>query len=662
MRNYTHSLIALLLLGAAAAFAGKPSRFEAYPAEAKRFSTQVKERQTKDRQEVEAWSKIYGVPIREKRGNQTVQLMAIRNGVPLYYTTLNKYAGISTAANQVRNTAPYNLNGEGITIGVWDAGSARTSHNEFGSRVTFKGSDSTSTGIDDHATHVTGTIAASGVDADAIGMAPSITVHSYGWDYDLSEMSGAAASAANQSGKIYLSNHSYGIDSTAYFGQYMWEVDTLDNLVHGKRYYLPFIAAGNEQQYSSSGYDTISYYGVAKNVMTVGAVKDAVSGSTRSLAGATMPYFSSWGPVDDGRIKPDIVANGWELYSTDSSSDSTYIQTGWSGTSMACPNASGSAALLVEYYKELFSSAMWASTLKGLIIHTADDLGNDGPDYKFGWGLMDTKAAADLLADYADSNSSRLNEAELTPSDPSHSYTVRVGGDEPVRVTLCWTDPAASENYDELPDLINDLNLRVVGPSGTTTYPYVLDKANPGNVATRGVNDVDNVEQVYIESPSTGLYTIIVDYAGSLQDAEQEYSLLMSGISSDSDGDDIPDYWEQQYFASSTGAVTTADADNDGSDNLTEYIAGTIPNDATSVFEVTSYSMDEESGVPFTLNWTSVEGRIYNVMWSDNLQYEPFADNDISGDLPYPANSYTDTNETRTGQSQFYRLGVRLSE
>uniref|UniRef100_UPI0035622F44 S8 family serine peptidase n=1 Tax=Pontiella sp. TaxID=2837462 RepID=UPI0035622F44 len=336
---------------------------------------------------------------------------------------------------------------------------------------------------------------------------------------------------------------------------------------------------------------------------------------------------------------------------------------GWSGTSMACPNASGSAALLVEYYKELFSNgAMWASTLKGLIIHTADDLGNAGPDYKFGWGLMNTQAAADLLADYADQNLSRLTEAELTTADAAHAYTVLVGGDEPLRVTLCWTDPAASENYDELPDLINDLNLRVVGPGGTTVYPYVLDKSNPQNAATRGVNDVDNVEQVYIASPSAGLYTIIVDCEGTLLGSEQEYSLLMSGISSDSDGDDMPDYWEKQYFSSATGAVATADADHDGADNLTEYVAGTIPDDAASVFEVTTYSMDADGAVPFTLNWTSVEGRIYNVMWSNNLRYEPFAENDISGDLPYPANSFTDTNETRAGQSQFYRLGVRLAE
>ncbi len=647
-------------------------------AERAAFAERLAKRASEDKRNSEAWAKACGLPMRVDNGFRVKELMAIHNGKPLYYKTLNINAAISTAADQIRNTSPYNLNGAAIKVGVWDSGSVLTTHQEFGSRVIVKDGTLTSRS---HSTHVGGIIGASGVQANARGMAPSVIIDSYMWDNDLTEMNMAAATASGQPDKLYLSNHSYGIavgweegsfEGYEEFGQYMIRTRLVDEIVNNSPYYLPFVSAGNDRTDGpgnathpadgdyKNGYDTISYYAIAKNVMTVGAVHDAVSGSSRSLANAAISSFSSWGPADDGRIKPDIVANGVGLYSCDNDNNSDYFFA--SGTSMSSPNACGSAALLVEYYKELFSGgAMRASTLKGLIIHTADDLGRPGPDYVNGWGLMNTLAAAELLQD-SFANPIRLTEATVTTSQQSDTYTFFSDGNDPVRVTLCWTDPpgaATSADDSRTSRLINDLNLKVVG-SGGTFWPYKLDYNNPSNNATAtGINDIDNMEQVYIATPSAGLYTITVDFDGALSGGSQWYSLLISGAGSDSDGDGIPNSWETQYFGGPTNALASADDDGDGADNLTEYISGYDPTDPNSVFEITSFVAPPAGSSPFIITWNPVEGRIYNIGWSSGLLFPPFSD--ISGDLPFSVNSYTDTVD-RTSLQNFYYVEVRLDE
>jgi hypothetical protein len=658
-----------------------------------------------DRAVARQWARMHGLQMRVVDHGSVSELMAIRNGRPIYYTTLNKNAAISTAANLLHSSSPYNIAGSNVTVGVWDGGHARATHNEFGGRVSLGDMGV----MDPHATHVCGTIGASGLNANAGGMAPACDIVSYDWSSDDAEMTSVAASYPGESGTVYLSNHSYGTisgwygnywygedisqEESEYFGQYNAFARDWDEIVYDAPYYLPFKAAGNDRSdeapsngstfyyydggwqsgtynsaihppgdgYIDAGYDTIQPKGNAKNIMTVGAVGDAVSGGSRYLGGATMEYYSSWGPADDGRIKPDIVANGYELTSTGSGSDSSYITS--SGTSMAAPNACGSAALLVDYYDDRFpGEAMRASTLKGLIIHTADDLGNPGPDYASGWGLMNTKAAADMIKAYADGSLMCMTEARLhSTTNQSDSFSIYSAG-TPLRVTLCWTDPpgtATDELDSRTPRLVNDLDLKVIGPGGTH-YPYKLNYSDPAaNATANSENDVDNVEQVYIASPAAGIYTITIDYDGLLSGNAQWYSLLISGISNDSDGDGMPDGWEYNYFSSLTGGVATADSDGDGRDNLSEYISGHDPMSALSYFEVTSLTPPlSGSGAPFILSWDSVSGRVYRVSWTDSMSYSsPFMD--ISGDMPYPAGIYTDTVE-RAGSDHFYKLEVRV--
>lgn len=538
-----------------------------------------------------AWARAAaeGWTARGGAGQRMFELMGIRNNRPVFYSTDNVNAAISTAANLVRNTAPYNLNGSGLIAGVWDGGGVRNTHQEFpGGRVTILDG----AGFADHSTHVGGTIGAAGTQAAALGMAPSVRIDSYEWTSDTAEMAARGMVTPAQTNNLPVSNHSYGpITGWDYgdysgnvgwhwfgangavedegFGQYDADARTWDLTAAGAPYYLIFKSAGNDRNdgppavgetyyyyqfpryrakaydpatdpkgdaWDNGGYDTIATYGIAKNIMTVGAVNDAVSGGSRNIANGTMSFFSCWGPADDGRIKPDIVANGVNLYSPLAGSDSAYAN--YSGTSMATPNACGSAALLVQWWKQLSGGGYpRSSTLKAVILHTADDLGNAGPDYQNGWGLMNTKAAADIISNhFGDVSINRITEQTLTTANPANTNLVTWDGTSPLRATLCWNDPAGTalsglDNTNRI--LVNDLELRIVSPSGVTNYPFILSRTNPTAVATTGTNRLDNVEQVLISAPpEPGVYSVLVRMNGAISGGSQVYSLIISGITS----------------------------------------------------------------------------------------------------------------------------------
>jgi len=532
-----------------------------------------------------------GLPLRLIKANGTVQeLKEFIGAMPVYFTTHNVNAAISSGASQLQ-VSPFSLTGSGVIVGIWDGGGVRTTHQEFaGGRVTILDGAA----LLDHSTHVAGTIGAAGVDSLAKGMATSATIQSYEWTNDVSEMTSRAAAYPGETGKIYLSNHSYGYisgwnytglssprwtwwglgtTSTGYeddFGRYNDFVRDDDSLAYNAPYYLMFRSAGNERQdnpsngqpvslttstssavsYNSSshpagdgtyrnGYDSISFDAVSKNVISIGAVGDAVSGGTRSVAGAYMASYSSWGPTDDGRIKPDVVANGEDVYSAFSTTNTAYGT--YSGTSMATPNASGSAALLIQYFGQQFpGQAMRSSTLKALLIHTADDRGSAGPDYQFGWGLINVKAAADLIKAYHDAPGSlRMTESQMNTTTTLRTHSFTWDGVSPIRATLVWTDPAGvstTTGESRTSRLVNNLDLKITGPTGTIYQPYVMPFVGDWTSATyaapavAGKNDTDNVEQVDVASPvNAGVYVATVSVDGALTNGLQNYSLLING-------------------------------------------------------------------------------------------------------------------------------------
>jgi len=515
------------------------------------------------------------------------------DGRPVYFITHNANAAISTAAKPLW-TSPYTLNGAGVTIGMWDGGAPRTTHQEFGGRVSVKDGAASMA----HSTHVAGTMIAAGVVAAAHGMAGAGAIDAYEWTNDKSEMTSRAATYAGEPGTIYLSNHSYGYSSgwvyvgeadhtwewygdgttsaaiDEAFGRYGTYARDSDALAHDAPYYLMFRSAGNDRTdnpsngqnvklnpgsstivaYDSAqhppgdaryrgGYETISFDAVAKNVISVGSVNDAVTSGARDVSKAVVSSFSAWGPTDDGRIKPDVVANGYAVYSSLDGSDSSYGT--YQGTSMSSPNAAGSAALLIEWYGGLFSGgAMRAATLKGLLVHTADDRGNPGPDYQYGWGLVNAQAAADLLQAFHDAPARRsLTEDRLDTSATTRSYEFRWDGVSPIKATLCWTDPegaATSTSDSRTVRLVNDLDLQVLAPDDTVFQPFVMPfvgtwtEASMSAAATTGDNDTDNVEQVLISAPAqAGVYRAVVSFEGTLSGGQQDFSLVVSGSSDD---------------------------------------------------------------------------------------------------------------------------------
>jgi hypothetical protein len=383
--------------------------------------------------------------------------------------------------------------------------------------------------------------------------------------------------ATAASSGLQVSNHSYGYATGWYydgadwywfgdlsintvedygFGFYDSEAQTWDQIAYDAPEYVIVKSAGNDRNDFGPGaggghyhwdggwvwatdthdpdggsdmYDCVSWNGNAKNIITVGAVNDIPLGYTQP-SDVVQTVFSSWGPCDDGRIKPDIVANGAGLYSCSDAGNASYIT--YSGTSMSSPNTSGSINLLIGHYEATHGSAKPRSaTIKGVIIHTADEAGtNDGPDYQNGWGLMNTETAADIIA--ADvTQPMRIHEDDLSNGETDY-YHFRVYTTKDLRVTIAWTDPPGTPPSPSLnpttPMLVNDLDLRVVHVgSATTYYPWILDRANPGNAATTGDNSVDNMERIDVENASAGLYVVSVSHKGSLS-SSQQYSIVCS--------------------------------------------------------------------------------------------------------------------------------------
>ncbi|MDE3236687.1 MAG: S8 family peptidase [Bacteroidota bacterium] len=504
-------------------------------------------------------------------------------GNPKYLTTFNNtIAAATTGANQLwaGGTSGLNLSGSSAAVkgklAIWDGGSALTTHVEFGSRIWVKDSAS----VNDHATHTSGTLIAAGVNPIAKGMAYGAQqLIAYDYTNDQAEMS-------NEAANLLISNHSYGYlagwdyDGTNWswygdttinasnsyaFGYYDASAQTYDNIAFNAPYYLIVMSAGNSRSttgpavgstYLYNGntnkkvyrtatisnnpdYGSVAWTQTAKNILSVGAVQGLSTGYSKP-SDVVMSSFSCWGPTDDGRIKPDVVADGVAVTSSSSSSTTAYETL--SGTSMASPNAAGSLYLLQEYYNQLHPGVfMRSATLKGLAIHTADEAGSyPGPDYQFGWGLLDVLKGSNVIKNSAAAVSAAAKTDTIIESTlnngATYSFTAVASGNGVLTATLSWTDPAANPIAESLsynnttPRLINDLDIRIT--SGSSTYkPWILTPTVPAAAATHGDNTLDNVEKIQVDSVVPGqTYVITVSHKGTLQNNMQAFSLIMSGI------------------------------------------------------------------------------------------------------------------------------------
>jgi hypothetical protein len=507
------------------------------------------------------------------------------NGRPVYFETRNVNAAKSIRANLLYpGQGPgFNRTGSQFRVGLWDAGVARTTHQEFGGRVT----DRDAVTVDDHATHAAGTIMASGVGTFTVNGTPrpggakgvaygAIQLFSYDWNNMISEL----ASAYVGGSFISVSNHPYGpttgwangdfgagpgwywfgdpVESAVEdgaFGRYDSDVAAFDALMRTNSNFRAVWAVGNDQKEGPSsqpagfywngsawtanpvarskdgganGYDTISGNALCKNVLSIGAVADAQNYS--GPGSVTLASFSSIGPTDDGRIKPDLVASGMDTWSPSAGSDTSYM--GMSGTSSASSAATG--ALMLGFRGPSNDQQME----KAVFIHTARECGpSPGPDYKFGWGLIDCYEAAWFLETCRVSDQIHMVESDTLDAGETKTYPVTIDGDVPVRLTLCWSDPAGSPINsgvnNRTKSLVHDLDIRLVkvaGPGASVTYlPWTLDPLNPENPAVPGDNTSDNVEVIDVPAGVPGLYEIRLTSKGTIAN-NQRFVLLSRGI------------------------------------------------------------------------------------------------------------------------------------
>lgn len=509
---------------------------------------------------------------------------------PMYYITTNADAATSTSTNKLYSGGGLglNLDGTGMIAGEWDGGGVLATHQEFNNTGSSRVNQmDTPSSTHYHATHVAGTIMAGGVEAAAKGMAYNASLNAYDWDSDEAEM---AVEAANG---LLISNHSYGYvvgwyydegwiwpNNSAFFGHYYSATASWDEIAVNAPYYLIVKSSGNDRGDGPVGdinpqdgpYDCIAPKGIAKNILTVGAVEDVSGGYSGDPNDVIMSSFSSWGPADDGRIKPDICGNGVGLYSSYDNSNTAYNSI--SGTSMSAPNVTGSLLLLQEYYNDLNSAWMKSATLKGLAIHAADECGpDDGPDYMFGWGLLNNETAANVITNR---NVSSLMKEE-TYSGTLYSLSVTATGSEPLRASLVWTDPKGTPPAvgSSAIMLVNDLDMTISGTK-TTYSPYKLDKDNPSNAATTGDNDVDNVEQIHIASPAAGSYTISITHEGSISGGSQNFSLIVTGITISEPA--VTTFEPSSITANSAYVSGEVTADNGSSVSERGFVYSTDPN------------------------------------------------------------------------------------
>lgn len=453
-------------------------------------------------------------------------------GNPRYVTPNNLDAAVSIKVNDLWDggDSGYDLDGSGVVVGVWEAGGvALEEHNELAGKVET---------IDDmasvtfHATHVTGTIIGEGNNVSARGMAPGAVAENSDSNDDIGELATYALDGG------LLTNHSYGTilfsGNVHVLGVYTSAAGQWDELLYNSPYLLSCKSAGNTRNDGfnpvDNGYDQLLNASCAKNNLVVGAINDVDNLS--SPTDFQESSFSSWGPTDDWRIKPDITANGVGVYSCTNQGVNSYENS--SGTSMSVATITGAVALLQELYERLNGMYMKSATAKALILGTADELGpHEGPDFREGWGLMNARKAADAIFN---NGSESIVRETFIDNQTTESIAIEVADDAEVSVMIAWTDPPSptvGQGENLSPSLVNDLDIRLIGPDGVL-LPWMMDPQlfgiEFGNAAIRGDNFRDNVERINATITQGGVYDVVISHKGELVNDSQDFSIVITGI------------------------------------------------------------------------------------------------------------------------------------
>lgn len=400
------------------------------------------------------------------------------------------------------------LNGEGVVVGIGDNADVQTNI-DFNGRLINRAAQLLTEG---HGYHTTGTLAGAGnLNEKYRGYAPKATIVSQSFNGIILN----APNYVNDYGMI-ITNNSYGDNIVCdYHGTYDLYSRLLDQMAIDLPNLTNIFAAGNSGESSCSpfqpSYHTVlGGYQSAKNVISVGATNDS----------GLIASFSSRGPVKDGRIKPEIMAMGQVVLSDGPSNSYFYDQ----GTSMAAPAVTGGLALLCQRYRQLNGGSNPKNGLmKALLCNGASDKGNTGPDFQYGFGWMNLLRSVDMMENnhYFIGSSTQSSTNTQTISVPANTAQLKV--------MLYWNDPAASPLSAKT--LVNDLDLEVSDGS-STTLPLILDTANANlnDLATTGADHLNNMEQIVINNPAAGNYSLTVKGTAITENPSQEYFLVYDAV------------------------------------------------------------------------------------------------------------------------------------
>lgn len=503
----------------------------------------------------------------------------ILNNKPLLISTDNRSSAIAVRANTLYpgGSLGLNLTGSGMTVGIWDGGWALVNHQEFlngtVTRITTPDNPAVIPTADFHASHVVGTVGASGVNTNAKGMAYQSNLLSYNWTNDNTEVISEVSNNA-----LLLSNHSYGIPIYSdngtqnapdwMMGCYNTDAQEWDQIAFNAPYYLQVTSAGNagSDSYSNglgAGLDKLTGEKNSKNNLVVANANPTVHPITGVIQNLVINPSSSQGPSDDGRIKPDITADGTNVFSTSNENTTAYATA--TGTSMASPSVAGTLLLVQQHYNNLKSNFMKSATLKGLVCHTAlDDSNLAGPDPIFGWGLLDAREAANLITNSNNATPTAIISENNLTLNQTYTFNVMVSNPQLLKATICWTDPAGSSKNGQLnatsPALKHDLDLRIIKDT-EINFPWKLQLSNLTAPAIKGDNLVDNVEKVEVEN-ALGSYTIQVKHKGFLVGGSQNYSLIISGFDQTLDSGNF-DLKNVSVFPNPTNDILNINSVND---------------------------------------------------------------------------------------------------
>lgn len=451
-------------------------------------------------------------------------------GVAFFYKTMDEKGGQIARVLDFDGNPFLGFSGSGMIVGLWDSNLPRLDHLGLQGHIQVKDNSEVSL-YSTHATHVAGIMVAAGrLNKKARGLIEESMVWAHDWAHDFDEMIDLAEQG------VLVSNHSYGLDPEgipkSYFGGYLSSSQRLDAITATFEYYQPVVAAGNDREKygdynpSKNGSDLLLGMTTAKNAVVVAALDGENPESVRVAS------FSNWGPTDDLRIKPDIAALGVKVLSTIDKSSNSYGVL--SGTSMATPMVTSVFAIWQEAALAWLEKPLKSASLRALMAHTAAQVGELVlPNHQVGWGLIDNKEGLEVLKKVQEQEYAYLKEKALRNQEV-HRYRFYYDGIGSLKVTLSWTDRAGVLRFEDVdssdPDLIHDLDLRLIGENGKIYYPWRLERGSDGGVYVGvGDNRADNIEQIDGQGLESGTYTVEISHKSNLKNQVQSYSLLMSG-------------------------------------------------------------------------------------------------------------------------------------